>query len=402
MGQLVVEVELVAVQVERRGVHFALREQLVGEAGLGVGEGDECLLGATEVERGLVAPQGLLKALDVAVDVAVQQREEQAEVLGVALVGRGGHEQEVVGHRRKRLAELVGERLAVAGVGAHLVGLVDDDEVPARPEQALLGVLDPRHPRERGEHLVTVLPRVLAVVGAEDVAADDLERLAELVLEFALPLEGEVGRRDDERPLDEPAGLQLLEQEPGHDCLASAGVVGQQKADARELEEVIVDGLQLVRQGVDTGDREREVRVVLVRQPEPVGLDPEPEERRVVVERLLVGRDSQPCDLLGTEHRVVSLPGLEPPPDDLERRAKRHNREHLDRFRDERPADDRTGPDGGSFGRDGGHGQGSGYETSAGCPADRRADSGRQVYRDWMCSNREKNAESVVNSKSYR
>ena len=56
-------------------------------------------------------------------------------------------------------------------------------------EQALLGVLDPRDPGDRRDDLVLVLPGVLAVVGAEDVAADDLELLAELVLQLALPLE---------------------------------------------------------------------------------------------------------------------------------------------------------------------------------------------------------------------
>ena len=164
------------------------------------------------------------------------------------------------------------------------MGLVDDDEVPARAEQALPGVLDARDPRDRRDDLVAFLPGVLAVVGAEHVAADDLEVLAELVLQLALPLEGEVRRRDDQRALDQAAGLQLLEEQAGHDRLAGAGVVGEEEADARQLEEVVVDRFELVRQRIDAGDREREVRVVLVGEPEPVGLDAEAEQGRVAIE----------------------------------------------------------------------------------------------------------------------
>ena len=78
---------------------------------------------------------------------------------------------------------------------------------------------------------------------------------------------------DDQRPLDEPADLQLLEQQARHDRLAGARVVGQQEADARQLDEVVVDRFELVRQRVDAGDREREVRIVLVGQPETQSLD---------------------------------------------------------------------------------------------------------------------------------
>jgi hypothetical protein len=53
-----------------------------------------------------------------------------------------------------------------------------------------------------------------------------LEVLAELIAQLALPLEGQVGRRDDQHPLDQPARLELLDQQAGHDGLARARVVG--------------------------------------------------------------------------------------------------------------------------------------------------------------------------------
>ena len=254
------------------------------------------------------------KALDVAVDVAVEQFQEQAEVLRVALVRRGRHQQVVVGHRRERLAELVGERLLVGAVGAHLVRFVDDDEIPVAAEQAFLGVLDARDPGDRRDDLVLVLPGIRAVVGAQHVAADDLEVLAELVLHFALPLEGEIGRRDDQRALDQAADLQLLEQQAGHDRLARARIIGQEEADARQLHEVVVDGLKLVRQRIDAGDGEGEVRVVLVGEAEPQRLDAEPEAARVAIERLLLRRYFERRQLVGVRIGSYTWPLVRPLP----------------------------------------------------------------------------------------
>ena len=77
--------------------------------------------------------------------------------------------------------------------------------------------------------------------------------------------------------LTRPRIFSSLSSKPGHDRLAGAGVVGEQEADARQLQEVVVDRLELVRQRIDAGDREREVRVVLVGQAEARGLDAEAE-----------------------------------------------------------------------------------------------------------------------------
>ena len=55
--------------------------------------------------------------------------------------------------------------------------------------------------------------------------------------------------------LDEPAGLELFEQKPGHDGFSGPRVVGQEESDAREFEEVSVDRFKLMGQRVDAGDR---------------------------------------------------------------------------------------------------------------------------------------------------
>ena len=272
-GERIVEIVLVAIQLERGGANLALREELLHLTSLGIGERNQRLLRAAKIEGRMVPSHCLLETFHAAVDVAVEQFEEEAEVLRVALVRRRRHQKIVVRHRRQRLAELVGERLLVGAVRRHLVRLVDDHEIPAAAEQALLGVLDARDPRDRCDDLILFLPWVLAVVGAQHVAANHLEWLAEFFLQLALPLKAEVRRRDDQRPLHEASDLQLLEEQARHDRLPRAGVVGEEEANARQAHEVVVNRLELVRQRVDAGDREGKVWVVFVSEPEARGFD---------------------------------------------------------------------------------------------------------------------------------
>lgn len=92
-----------------------------------------------------------------------------------------------------------------------------------------------------------LLPGVLAVLRPQHFTAHHVEGLAEPVLHLALPLEGQIGGCDDQRPRDEASNLEVLEQQPRHDRLARAGVVGKQKPNARQRQEIVVDRYQLVR-----------------------------------------------------------------------------------------------------------------------------------------------------------
>ena len=102
-GECIVEVVLLAVEVEPGGAYVPVGEELAGDAVL-VREADQGFLRATEVEGGLVPVHGLLEAAHVAVDISVQEGEEESEVLGVALVRGGRHQQVVVGALRERFA----------------------------------------------------------------------------------------------------------------------------------------------------------------------------------------------------------------------------------------------------------------------------------------------------------
>ena len=77
---------------------------------------------------------------------------------------------------------------------------------------------------------------------------------------------------------------------PGHDRLAGAGVVGQQEAHAGELEQVVVDRFELVRQRIDARDRQAEVRIELVGDAERVCLEAEAKQAAVAVERISASR----------------------------------------------------------------------------------------------------------------
>ncbi len=81
-----------------------------------------------------------------------------------------------------------------------------------------------------------------------------------------------------------PAGDQFLDQQAGHDGLAGAGVVGQQKAQRLARQHGLVDRGDLVRQGIDDGGVHRQDRVEQVGQPNAMGLRHQAEKGAVAVE----------------------------------------------------------------------------------------------------------------------
>ena len=142
------------------------------------------------------------------------------------------------------------------------------------PDLVLLRVVD------GGDDLRFALPQVqellLVVRGV-----DDLERLAEEAQQLVLPLEGQRRRNEDQAALDRLAELELLDEEAGHDRLARAGVVGEQEAQPRLRQHLAVDRFDLVRQGADAGEADRELAVVGVGEADSGGLDQEPQLLRV-------------------------------------------------------------------------------------------------------------------------
>ena len=105
--------------------------------------------------------------------VGVQQRHEKLEVLFLAVMGCGGHQQEVPRDRAQQLAQL--EALGLVDlvaeiVGRQLVRFVDDHQVPVRQPQLFLQVFGASKLVDARDHQVGVVERV-AAAGLLDLLA---------------------------------------------------------------------------------------------------------------------------------------------------------------------------------------------------------------------------------------
>ena len=172
--------------------------------------------------------------------------------------------------------------LAAEEGGRHLVRLVADDEVPAAVGrlQLRLHVLVAGELVEPGDDEVGLEEPVAGARGFELVVGQDLEGQVEAPVELVLPLLGQAARADDQAALQVAAGDQLLDQQPGHDRLAGAGVVGQQEAQRLARQHRLVDGRDLVRQRLDERGVDGQHRIEEVGQPDALRLGDEPEQAR--------------------------------------------------------------------------------------------------------------------------
>ena len=207
---------------------------------------------------------------DLVEAVGIKQVEQMQETPGVALVRRGGQQQEDRHGRGQRFAHAIAGGLGAVGLFAQLVGLVEDHYVPAGPDDVLedapvmhlpplaLGRGEVRAQALRldevqaGDHLVVDRPQVgfLAVQLTKrrhHGAVVDDELLAEFLGELVLPLPGQPGRGDHQAAVGLPAELQLLINHRRFDGLAQADLIGDHDPgpDATQHE---VHGQHLVRQ----------------------------------------------------------------------------------------------------------------------------------------------------------
>jgi hypothetical protein len=222
--------------------------------------------------------------------VGIKEGEEELEILLFAAVGGRRHEEVVAGLLAEELAEAVaGGVFDLIGVdaGAHLVGLIDDDEVPivGGAEQLEVGILlqevDP------ADDEVTLGEGVAAGRGLDFGPADELKPEVELFGQLIQPLFAEVSRADDEAAFEVAAEDEFFDEEASHDGLAGARVIGEEEAEGLAAEHGLVDGRELVGEGDDFRGVDGEERVEEVGKPDAVGLCGEAEAGTVTIERPL-------------------------------------------------------------------------------------------------------------------
>ena len=105
---------------------------------------------------------------------------------------------------------------------------------------------------------------VEGIAGTGVLAGDDAEVQLEQRSQFPFPVAHQARWRHHEHPLDATARKHLAHRQAGHDGLAGAGIVRQQKSQGILAQHVFVHGDALVRQRIDAGDFAGEGGVELV------------------------------------------------------------------------------------------------------------------------------------------
>jgi hypothetical protein len=96
-------------------------------------------------------------------------------------------------------------------MASRAVRLVHDDEVPVNLSQPGKD-LGPLRQVKRRDHPIALQPLVHAELVADVLALHHQELGVELLFQFSLPLEGEVGRADDQDAFGETPKLQLANE----------------------------------------------------------------------------------------------------------------------------------------------------------------------------------------------
>ncbi len=227
-------------------------------------------------------------------EIRVKEKEQAPEGVLAAPVGGCCEKEQMVRFAGNRLDRLVTAALLQPGaifIGREFVGLIHHHQVPRgglNGLQAAFVAGQEVYGYDKGALVITgKLPRFSVKGGT----VDQTGRQTEFLLHLLLPLFGQATGSDDQDLLDDAAKKQLLDQQAGHDSLAGAGIVGQQKTDAGQRKEVTVYGLNLVRQRVnDTGVDGKE-GIELVGNANALGLGAKKKKGSVTVEGVISAPD---------------------------------------------------------------------------------------------------------------
>ena len=135
---------------------------------------------------------------------------------------------------------------------------------------------------------------------------------AELLPQLVLPLLDQPAGGDDQAPLQVTAEHQLLDVQARHDRLARAGVIGEQKPQRGPLDQLTVDGLDLVRERLKLGGVHGQHRVETAGHPDPERLGGQLELRPIgseIESRTVLGQ-IQARLVVAVQQALVKPPGV--------------------------------------------------------------------------------------------
>ncbi len=181
--------------------------------------------------------------------------------------------------------------------------LVTDNEIPAAIGglELVLHVLVARQLVETGDDEVGFEEPIAGPRCLQLIVREYLEGEVEAPEEFVLPLLCEAARANDEAALQVAAGDEFLNEQAGHDGLACAGIVGEQEAERLARQHALVDGGDLVREGLDHRGVNGEDGIEEMREMDALCLRDEAKQRAVTVEAQ--GRPSSTISRSGSRSR---------------------------------------------------------------------------------------------------
>jgi hypothetical protein len=146
--------------------------------------------------------------------------------------------------------------------------LANDPDASPIEELDVLVAAEPVEPTDR--------QRVLAepVAGPccfHRIIGHDLERQVKSAVQFILPLFDQVAGADNQASLQVASRLQFLDEQPGHDRLASPRVIGKQEPERLTPEHLAIHGGDLVGEWLDERRVNGKQRIEKVRQSNSVG-----------------------------------------------------------------------------------------------------------------------------------
>ncbi len=185
--------------------------------------------------------------------VGVEKGEKQLKIFLLAVVRRGGHQQEMARPRPEpfgqpktaRLLQLVAKKM-----GGEFVRLVEHDQIPTCGAEFFLEFLITRHLIQANDEGVDVFKRIAARGSHFHVSGKDVELQPELFEHFLAPLIDQTARRDD----DDAPGIgpqnEFADVKTRHDRLTRAGVVGEDKSQRLAWQHGFIHGGDLMREWI--------------------------------------------------------------------------------------------------------------------------------------------------------